>query len=89
MQLPPGFRLVAILRGITPAEAPAIAAALLEAGIREVEVPLNSPDPFSSIGLIREVLPDDCRVGAGTVMPETDVMQLRKRFQAVSGQVFP
>ncbi len=73
MQPPPGFRLVAILRGITPAEAPAIAAALLEAGIREVEVPLNSPDPFSSIGLIREVLPDDCRVGAGTVL---DVAQV-------------
>ncbi len=39
-------RVVAILRGITPGEALAVGkGAVGAAGIRDVEVPLNSPDP--------------------------------------------
>ena len=44
--------LVAIIRGVTPADAEATAGALYEGGIRIIEVPLNSPDPFKSIRII-------------------------------------
>lgn len=69
--------LIAILRGLTPNEAPAIGAALHEAGIRSLEVPLNSPDPFASIELLAQQLPEDCRVGAGTVVTVEDVDRVR------------
>lgn len=67
------FRLIAILRGITPEEAPAVARALYEEGVREIEVPTNSPEPFASIRLIREAVPADCLVGAGTVLQPEQV----------------
>jgi 2-dehydro-3-deoxyphosphogalactonate aldolase len=60
--------LIAILRGITPAEAADHARALYEAGFRILEVPLNSPQPFDSISAIRRALPADAIVGAGTVL---------------------
>ena len=41
--------LIAIIRGVTPAEAEAIGSAIFDAGIRIIEVPLNSPDPLKSI----------------------------------------
>jgi len=41
--------LVAILRGVEPGEAEVIGEALVEAGFRLIEVPLNSPLPFKSI----------------------------------------
>ncbi len=41
--------LIAVLRGITPDEIPAIGAALVAEGFRILEVPLNSPQPFESI----------------------------------------
>ncbi|TDT78685.1 2-keto-3-deoxy-phosphogalactonate aldolase [Arthrobacter sp. AG258] len=63
--------LIAILRGLTPQEAPAVGRALYRAGIRTLEVPLNSPDPLESIRRLREDLPHDARVGAGTVLTRT------------------
>ncbi|MDR5820958.1 MULTISPECIES: 2-dehydro-3-deoxy-6-phosphogalactonate aldolase [unclassified Caballeronia] len=60
--------LIAILRGITPAEAADHGRALYAAGFRIIEVPLNSPQPFDSIAAIRQALPDDAIVGAGTVL---------------------
>lgn len=60
--------LIAILRGITPGEAVAHGRALYEAGFRIVEVPLNSPDPLASIAALRQALPDEVIVGAGTVL---------------------
>jgi 2-dehydro-3-deoxyphosphogalactonate aldolase len=65
--------LVAILRGLKPVEAIAIGQALFDAGIEAIEVPLNSPQPFSSIARIVQVLPKTALVGAGTVLTAADV----------------
>ena len=65
--------LVAILRGIRPEEADAIGDALVEAGLRIIEVPLNSPDPFSSIARLAQRLGTRALIGAGTVMRPADV----------------
>lgn len=62
--------LVAILRGVHPHEVVAIGRALHGAGFRVIEVPLNSPDPLASIRALRDALPADCLVGAGTVITE-------------------
>ncbi len=60
--------LVAILRGIAPKEAAAIGEVLYERGFRIIEVPLNSPQPADSIGILRQHLPADAVIGAGTVL---------------------
>ena len=70
--------LVAILRGLKPEEAVAIGTAVYEAGIEAIEVPLNSPDPFSSIAGIAGALPATALVGAGTVLTAADVDGLHK-----------
>jgi 2-dehydro-3-deoxyphosphogalactonate aldolase len=64
---------IAILRGITPARAPEIGAALFEAGFRCIEVPLNSPEPLRSIQLLAEAHGQNCLVGAGTVLTPAEV----------------
>ena len=69
--------LIAILRGITPPEAVEIAQALYDRGFRCIEVPLNSPDPFTSIAAIRKALPSDCIVGAGTVVTVENVGKVK------------
>ena len=65
--------IIAILRGITPAEALDHVAALLDAGITTIEVPLNSPDPFDSIKAMAEAYGDRALIGAGTVLSVEDV----------------
>ena len=65
--------LVAILRGMAPDEAAAVGGALYAAGVRAVEVPLNSPDPLASIRILRRALAPDCAVGAGTAMKPADI----------------
>lgn len=65
--------LVAILRGVTPARIEGVAAALYDAGIRAIEVPLNSPDPFKSIEILAKTYGDSCLTGAGTVLDPADV----------------
>ena len=68
--------LVAILRGVTPARIEGVAAALFEAGIRAIEVPLNSPEPFKSIAILSKLYGDRCLTGAGTVLDPADVDRL-------------
>jgi len=67
--------LVAILRGLTPAEAPAVGDAIVEAGFRLLEVPLNSPQPLDSIALMRQRFPE-ALVGAGTVLSAQQVREV-------------
>lgn len=64
--------LVAILRGITPAEAVAVGAVLIEEGVRTIEVPLNSPEPFVSIGRLAKAFGHKAMIGAGTVTSPRD-----------------
>ena len=59
---------IAILRGVRPDEVADHAAALFEAGVRAIEVPLNSPDPLESIARLAKAFGDRCVCGAGTVL---------------------
>ena len=69
--------LIAIVRGITPAEAEAVADAIFEGGIRIIEVPLNSAEPLKSIERIARRLGDRALVGAGTVLDPADVARVK------------
>lgn len=69
--------LVAILRGLRPHEAGPIGHVLEEAGFALIEVPLNSPQPFDSIAILRRQLGPDTLVGAGTVTRAADVQRLK------------
>lgn len=64
---------VAILRGVTPAEAADIGRALRDAGITVAEIPLNVPDALESIRALAAAVGDTMLVGAGTVLGERDV----------------
>lgn len=65
--------LVAILRGVEPHEAEAIAGMLIDAGFSMIEVPLNSPDPLASIATIARRFGGDAVIGAGTVLDTSQV----------------
>jgi 2-dehydro-3-deoxyphosphogalactonate aldolase len=69
---------VAILRGLAPAEAIPVAEALIASGMRIIEVPLNSPEPFESIRLLSERFGETCLIGAGTVLSAEAVGQVRQ-----------
>ena len=65
--------LVAILRGLTPAEATPVGLALYESGFRTLEVPLNRPGALDCIAQLIAALPDDALVGGGTMLTVADV----------------
>lgn len=69
--------LIAIIRGVTPAEVEQIGEAIVAAGITIIEAPLNSPDPFASIKRLAAALGDRALVGAGTVLSVAQVEQVR------------
>lgn len=75
--------LIAILRGLTPAEAPEIGQTLVDAGFTLIEVPLNSPKAFESIGKLANLLKGRALVGAGTVINVDQV----QRVAAAGGQL--
>jgi len=75
--------LIAVLRGITPGEVDAVGDALVDAGFRVLEVPLNSPRAFDSIGRMARRFGDRCLVGAGTVIDVADVA----RVHAAGGRI--
>jgi 2-dehydro-3-deoxyphosphogalactonate aldolase len=68
--------LVAILRGLTPAEAEGVGDALVDAGFTLLEVPLNSPDPLTSISAMAKRYAGRAMVGAGTVLTPEAVDQV-------------
>jgi 2-dehydro-3-deoxyphosphogalactonate aldolase len=76
--------IIAILRGVTPKEVIAVGDALYQAGIRIVEVPLNSPDPFTSIAQLSKHFGDKMVVGAGTVLSVQDVNHLKETGGTIS-----
>jgi len=74
--------LIAILRGLTPAEALPIGQALVSTGWTLIEVPLNSPQPLDSIAAMVKAFPQ-AMVGAGTVLTPNDV----RNVHAAGGQM--
>jgi 2-dehydro-3-deoxyphosphogalactonate aldolase len=75
--------LIAIIRGVSPDEAEAVGEALFEAGIRIIEVPLNSPEPLTSIERLAKRMGNRALVGAGTVLSARQVADV----QAAGGQL--
>jgi 2-dehydro-3-deoxyphosphogalactonate aldolase len=75
--------LIAIIRGVTPAEAEAIGEAIYDAGIRIIEVPLNSPDPLESIARLAAKLGERALIGGGTVLQPEKVEEVK----AVGGRL--
>ena len=69
--------IIAILRGVTPDDAVAVAQACIDAGITRIEVPLNSPDPLTSIRRMADAHGDIAEIGAGTVLTPDDVGRVR------------
>ena len=65
--------LVAILRGLSTDQAVAVGGALVDAGFRIIEVPLNSPDPLRCISVLAEEFGDQALIGAGTVLSADDI----------------
>lgn len=68
--------LIAILRGVRPSEVMATADALVAAGFRMLEIPLNSPDPFDSIATVAEAYGAGALIGAGTVLTPDEVARV-------------
>lgn len=70
--------IVAILRGVCPDEVLTVAETLVTAGIRVIEVPLNSPSPYESIHRLSKAFGADCLIGAGTVLTVAAVEEVSR-----------
>lgn len=69
--------IMAILRGVTPEECLGVGQVLIEAGILLIEVPLNSPEPLTSISRLQTEFADVAAIGAGTVLSRASVNHVR------------
>lgn len=76
--------IIAILRGVAPDAVLGIGEALHRSGIRIVEVPLNSPEPFRSIAMLAETFRERMIVGAGTVLDADGVDRLKSSGGEIS-----
>jgi 2-dehydro-3-deoxyphosphogalactonate aldolase len=65
--------LAAILRGLSPREAPGIGRVLIDAGFRMLEVPLNRPGALDAIRALKKIAPEDALIGGGTILTINDV----------------
>jgi 2-dehydro-3-deoxyphosphogalactonate aldolase len=65
--------LIGILRGLSPERAAEVGSALVGCGFRTLEVPLNSPEPFTTIELLARAHAASCLIGAGTVITTAEV----------------
>ncbi len=83
MNISATVQMVAILRGLTPDRALAVGTAVVAAGFPSIEVPLNSPEPYTSIGLLARAHGANCLVGAGTVLSSAEV----DRVHAAGGRL--
>jgi 2-dehydro-3-deoxyphosphogalactonate aldolase len=75
--------LIGIIRGVTPGEAEEIGEAIFAAGIRIIEVPLNSPEPLQSISKLAAKFGDRALIGGGTVLEPEQVATVK----AVGGRL--
>lgn len=71
--------LIAILRGLRTEMAIPVATALVDAGFRVIEVPLNSPNPFDTIGALATRFADRALIGAGTVLEPEQVRHVQEQ----------
>ncbi len=76
--------LIAILRGLEPEHAEQTGQALIDAGFRIIEVPLNSPDPFDSISRLVKSFGHHALIGAGTVTQLDEVKELHRIGAAIA-----
>ncbi|UGQ49151.1 2-dehydro-3-deoxy-6-phosphogalactonate aldolase [Massilia endophytica] len=76
--------LVAILRGLTAAEAPMVGRVLMDEGFSMLEVPLNRPGAVQAIGTLATMAPADVLVGGGTMLNTGHVDQVA----AAGGRLF-
>lgn len=74
---------VAIIRGVRPDEVVEIGDAIHSAGIKVIEVPLNSPDPFNSIEQLSKHLGEQCVIGCGTLLSKSNA----KKVAAAGGEI--
>lgn len=74
----PGLPIIAVLRGITPADVVPVGEILVREGVQVLEVTLNSPEPYRSITELAQRLGAEALVGAGTVMHAEQVRQVKR-----------
>ncbi|NEX59733.1 2-dehydro-3-deoxy-6-phosphogalactonate aldolase [Noviherbaspirillum galbum] len=75
---PSPLPLVAILRGLTPAEAPMVGHVLFDTGFRILEVPLNRPGAIEAMRILMQNAPADALIGAGTVLTVQQVDEVKQ-----------